>query len=112
NETGTECAKLSREGFEKSKASLRLQIEDLGILAVHAREAFMEAIGRVSLEVEPPDLREGDAIEGLGEVDKIETSVGGLRVIIATIAKSGTQVVFTATNDGKFQQLIDITRQK
>jgi hypothetical protein len=110
------CGKLSRRGHGNSDAVMRLQVDDLGVLAMHAREAFMEALGRVSLEITALDLQERDAIEGLGEVEKVERSGtlpdGSQSVVIATITQSGTQVVFTSDDKGMFKQLIDITRDK
>jgi hypothetical protein len=108
------CAKLYRKGLRDSKAAMRLEIDDLGVLAMHAREAFMEAIGRVSLEVTAPELKVHDAIEGLGEIQTVEGFDNdlGRAVVIATIVKSETQVVFRANDEGRFDQLIDITRDK
>lgn len=113
--TRKECAKLSRKGFRMTPAAMRLDIEDLGVLAMHAREAFLEAIGRISLEVTPKDLREGDAIEGLGEIEapRYHTQLGEPLELIVTVKGTGTQLKFVAEGEPeRFNQLLDITRPK
>lgn len=95
---------------------MRLEIDDLGVLAMHAHEAFMESLGRVSLELTADALKVGDAIEGLGEIASITPSTkvgeGPETFRIIEIQGSKTQVVFYANDDDKYVQLIDVTRDK
>lgn len=109
---GTECAKLARKGFGKTPAAMRLTIDDLGLLAMTAREAFMEAVGRDSLEVTPTDLQVGDAIEGLGEIEEVTRleATGYLMGISVRLKDTGTSILFDLDEKGQFGQLIDITR--
>lgn len=111
---GMECAKLSRRGFgfDQSRAALRVQLDDLGVMAMHAREAFIEAVGRKSMEISPTDLRKGDAIEGLGEVKEVTTyaPLGDAISLVVLLADTKTSIIFSSDGEGKYNQLIDITR--
>ncbi len=112
---GMECAKLSRSGFGKNNAAMRLWIDDLGLLAMHAHEAYVEALGRTSMEVSPDQLKAGDAIEGLGEIKSVVPFSGDgktVLMIVVHIKDTETQVSFMAGGDGSFKQLVDITRPK
>lgn len=108
-----ECAKLSRSGFQKTPAAMRLEMDDLGVLATIAYEAFMQAMGRKVMEVTPFELEEGDAIDGIGAIEFVQTSAvpdSMTLTVQAVIAGSGTKIEFTSNADGKFNQLVDITR--
>ncbi|MEU4066628.1 hypothetical protein AB0F25_30320 [Streptomyces wedmorensis] len=112
---GMECAKLSRRGFgfDESRAAMRLHLDDLGVLSMHAREAYIEALGRKSMEVTPSELQEGDAIDGLGEVASVKpfSPIGDeVLALVVTLADTTTSITFSPNAEGKYNQLIDITR--